>query len=325
MSRIIVTGAAGFIGSNLCKKLLETEYTVIGIDNFVCGYKENLRECLLNPLFSFHELTINSKELTHIIKKDDIVIHLAAISSLASNQEDPVFSYHNNICGTINLLEISRVNGVKHFIFASSSAIYENNKEFPLKESSQTSPNLIYSIGKKHCEELIQTYYENYGLTYSILRFFNVYGPKQDSQRKHPALIPYIIDCFQKNTAPVLHSDGNQKRDYVFIEDILELFATMIKGKPINDIINVSSGTVVSVKEIFEIVKSNFPSSRIEPIYNDPTLLWEKSSVLWSGVMPFSRDRMRQEVDKYTIGDTTKSEPTWKTKIDIRTGIHKCI
>jgi nucleoside-diphosphate-sugar epimerase len=246
---------------------------------------------------------------------------------LASNQENPVFSYNNNICGTIQLLEISRIIGVKHFIFASTSAIYENNNEFPLKESLITSPNLLYSLGKKQCEEIIQSYNEIYGLSYSILRFFNVYGPNQDVHRKNPALVPYVIDCYKNNKIPILHSDGSQKRDYVFIDDIISLFKILLIREPINDIINISSGNVISVVEIVDIIKSFFHHSIIEPIYRDPVLLWEKSDSLWKGVYPFSKDRMKREVEKYTLGDTNKSEELfdWKIVVDMKEGIKKCI
>ena len=325
--RIIITGVAGFIGSNLCGVLLEMGHTVIGIDNFLCGYKENIQKYLNNKLFSFYEISIIDEKIESIIIKNDIIIHLAAISSLASNQENPVFAYNNNICGTIHLLEIARIVGVKQFIFASTSSIYENNIEFPLNESLTTSPDLMYSLGKKHCEEIIKSYNENYGLSYSILRFFNVYGPNQDVYRKNPALVPYIIDCYKNNNIPVLHSDGKQKRDYVFIEDILYLFRLLLDGEPINDIVNVSSGNVISVLEIVDIIKSFFPNSKIEPIYRDPCLLWDKSDILWKGVYPFSKNRMKQEVEKYTLGDTTKAKQLldWKIKISIEEGLSKCI
>ena len=325
--RIIITGVAGFIGSNLCGILLELGYTVIGIDNFICGYKENIQQYVNNPLFTFYEMSILDENLLTKINKDDIFIHLAAISSLASNQENPVFSYNNNISGTIHLLEIARIVGIKHFIFASTSATYENNNDFPLDESFITTPDLIYSLGKKHCEELIQSYNKNYGLSYSILRFFNVYGPNQDSHRTHPALIPYIINCYKNNIIPTLHSDGNQKRDYVFIEDILALFKILINKEPINDIINISSGNIISVIEIVDIIKCFFPDSKIEPIYRDPSLLWEKATVLWNGVYTFSKDRMKQEVEKYTLGNIIKAEKllNWKIKINMKEGLSKCI
>jgi len=325
--RIIITGVAGFIGSNICEKLLELNHEIIGIDNFICGYKENILHFNSHPKFTFFELSIEDKELYSIIQKDDIIIHLAAISSLASNQENPVFSYNNNICGMINLLEISRINGVKHFIFASTSAIYENNNEFPLHESLQTNPDLIYSVGKKHGEELLISFHKTYGLNYSILRFFNVYGPRQDFMRTHPALIPYIIDSFKNNKIPILHSDGNQERDYVFIDDIIHLFIILIKKHPINDIINVSSGKTISVKNIVTIINSYLSENKINPVYRDPSLLWEKSEKLWRGNYPFSKDRMKQEVNKYTLGDSIKAKNIldWEAKTDMKEGLLKCI
>jgi hypothetical protein len=125
--RVVITGCAGFIGSSLCNHLLNCGKKVIGIDNFVCGYKENMDNFIDRQSFEFHEISITDKSLINIIQKDDIVIHLAAISSLASNQENPYFSYNNNVAGTANLLESCRYNGVKYIIFASTSAIYENN------------------------------------------------------------------------------------------------------------------------------------------------------------------------------------------------------
>lgn len=325
---IIVTGAAGFIGSRLCEALIELDQEVIGIDNLYCGYINNISERILkNVRFSFHNLSINDKTIKDLIKKDDIVIHLAAISSLASNQENPSFSYTNNISGTLNLLEISRVVGVSHFIFSSTSAIYENTDTFPLKETDDVNPNLIYSLGKKHCEELISSYNEIYGLEYSILRFFNVYGPNQDSERTHPALVPYLIKCFSNNEIPLLHSNGEQKRDYVFIDDIISLFKKLIVHKPLNDIINLSSGQVISVKEIVKLIKTNFTESNIEPIYRDPILLWEKATELWKGELPFSKTRMIQEVEKYTLGSIEKAEQLlgWKAETTMSDGLRICI
>jgi nucleoside-diphosphate-sugar epimerase len=326
--RIVVTGAAGFIGSRLCETLIDMNIDIVAIDNLCCGYINNIsKDTLENKRFSFHNVSINDKSIKTLIKKDDIIIHLAAISSLASNQEDPTFSYNNNISGTLNILEISRIVGVKHFIFSSTSAIYENTTTFPLKETDTTSPNLIYSIGKKHCEELIKSYYEIYGLQYSILRFFNVYGPKQDSERTHPALVPYLIKCFSKNEVPLLHSNGEQKRDYVFIDDIISLFKKLIVHSPINDIINVSSGKVISVKEIVELIKNYYTTSNINPVYRDPVLLWEKATTLWEGELPFSKERMTQEVEKYTLGSIEKAQLLlgWKAETTMSDGLRICI
>lgn len=325
--RIVITGVAGFIGSSLAEYLLNLGYTVVGIDNFVCGYYENiskLKDSFNN--FHFYDKSINDNEIENLIEKNDILIHLAAISSLASNQSDPYFSYCNNVSGTVLLLEISRKKGVKHFIFASTSAIYENSKQFPLSENDNSQPNLVYSLGKKHCEDLIKSYNEVYGTQYSILRFFNVFGKNQDSNRKNPALVPYIISMFKKNEKPILHSNGNQKRDYVYIDDVIELMNLVLINNPINDIVNVSSGKVISVKEIVEIIKKEM-NVDIEPIYRDPSLLWENSKQLWEGEYTFSKERMCEEVEKYTIGDTNKVYKiyNWKATNNIDDGIKKIL
>jgi len=323
--RIVVTGCAGFIGSSLCKHLLKNGKKVVGIDNFLCGFKENMEGFINDRMFEFHELNLNDKRITDIIQKDDIVIHLAAISSLPRNQENPYFSYENNVSSMANLLEVSRFKGVKYVIFSSTSAIYENNDIFPLHENDDTKPNLLYSLGKKHCEELVKSFHDIYGLPYTTLRFFNVYGPNQDSKRTNPPLVPYLIDCYSNNIIPILHSDGNQKRDYIFVDDILALFDILLeKDTSLNTEVNLCSGKVVSVKEIVELIKKGF-NSNIEPLYRNPELLWEKSNVLWEGNYIFSKERMKEEVIKYCIGSTAKAKEllNWETKIPLEEGIQK--
>jgi UDP-glucose 4-epimerase len=323
--KIIITGVAGFIGSQLCNELINNGHNVIGIDNLLCGYIENMNLFIKHNNFKFYNISINDPEIYNLIQKNDIVIHLAAISSLASNQENPSFSYQNNVTQMLYLLEACRNIGVKHFIFSSTSAVYENNTNFPLTENDQIKPNLIYSLEKKHCEELIESFNQVYGLQYSILRFFNIYGPNQDSQRLHPALVPYLLKCIINNETPILHSDGNQQRDYVFIDDVISLFKILIFHEPLNDTINLSSGSVISVKEIVNILNS-FSDYQLNPIYRNPELLWEKSTKLWQGEYPFLKDRMRQEVEKYTVGDNSKAYELlgWKPLIDMKTGLKKC-
>lgn len=323
--KIIITGVAGFIGSQLCNELLKDGHNIIGIDNLLCGHIENMNLFIKHNNFKFYNMPINDPEINNLIEKNDIVIHLAAISSLASNQENPSFSYQNNVTQMLYLLEVCRNIGVKHFIFSSTSAVYENNAKFPLNENDQIKPNLIYSLEKKHCEELIESFNQVYGLQYSILRFFNVYGPNQDSQRLHPALIPYLLKCIINNETPILHSDGNQQRDYVFIDDIISLFKILILHEPLNDTINLSSGSVISVKEIVNILNS-FSVYQLNPIYRNPELLWDKSIKLWQGEFPFSKDRMKQEVEKFTVGDNSKAFKLlkWKPIVDMSNGLKKC-
>ena len=318
----LITGVAGFIGSSLAKKLCDQGKTVIGIDSLICGYESNLSWVKSHHNFTFYKSSMERGDLDKLVEKDQTVIHLACISSLPANQENPSFSYTNNVSGMAELLEVCRIKGVKHIIFSSTSAVYENTRVFPTNENVTIEPNLIYSLVKKHCEELIRSFHDIYGVPFTTLRFYNVYGVNQDSRRKNPALIPYILHCFKNKVQPILHSDGKQKRDYVFLEDVIELIEKVIE-KPLNTEINVCSGNAVSVEEIVSTIKNVMNVHDINPIYRDPSLLWEKSSKLWEGVFPFSKDRMIKEVEKYSLGDPSKAFElvNWKTRITLEEGI----
>jgi UDP-glucose 4-epimerase len=185
--RIVITGVAGFIGSTLAHELCKDGFTVVGVDNFECGYEANLS--WVDPQahkFTLIRASAGDVAVGEALAEGDIVVHFGAISALAVNQEDPGRSYAINVASAAGLLEHCRVKGASHFVFASTSAIYENTSTFPTPESDVVRPNLIYSLGKKHCEELIRSFHEVYGLPYTSLRFFNVYGPHQDGLRTHP-------------------------------------------------------------------------------------------------------------------------------------------
>jgi UDP-glucose 4-epimerase len=214
-------------------------------------------------------------------------------------------------------------------IFASTGALYENTPELPQSEAHVVAPNLIYSLGKKHCEELVRSFYEVFGLPFTSLRFFNVFGPAQDAARTHPALIPYLIDCFRRGDVPLLHSDGKQSRDYVYIGDLLKVFDLLLArdaGAALNTEINVCSGRAVSVRDIVACVQ-RVMGVEIEPVYRDPQLLWEKSPRLWAGARPFPRDRMREEVEKYTLGDGSKAAELlgWRAETGLEEGVRAIV
>lgn len=314
---IVVTGSSGFIGSILTKELCHSGFEVIGIDIVPSQFAHNQ--------FTFIHQSINDPITT--LQKGDILIHLAAISSLASCQEDPSGAYTNNVSGTAAVLEAARVAGVSHFIFASTSAIYENSTEPLLSEHSvHPLPTLMYSLGKHHCEDIVRSVNGVYGLPYTILRFFNVFGPGADENRKFPALIPYIIREFTAGRQPILHSNGSQCRDYVYVTDVTELVRTVIRDGPFNDVFNVCSGKSYSVHEIVENIQEAMGTT-IQPIYRDPTLLWEKADILWTGEYTFSKQRMTEEVEKTCIGDPSKARSIigWSAKVSMEKGIRTMI
>lgn len=323
--KFLITGVAGFIGSHLAEHLCNEGHTVIGVDNLICGNITNLKWVKPNHMFQFIEKSAHDQGIISKIDTQTIVIHLGAISSLAANQSEPATSYQNNVVSTAGLLEGCRRQGAAHFIFASTSAIYENSTTYPSAEDDIVSPDLVYSLGKKHCEDLVHSFNSIYGLQYTIIRFFNVYGANQDANRSIPPLIPYIIDCFKKGEQPLLHSDGKQKRDYIYVKDLIDLIMRIIE-KPQNTVMNAASGTLISVEEIVDIIKAEMQVN-IEPIYREPKLFWEKATDLWNGVYKFPAERMTEEVNKFTLGSGEKARRLlgWSASTTMEMGIRKII
>ena len=205
--KYIITGGLGFIGSHLYPKLKKNNKKVLLIDNLYSGITDNIKD-LDND--DFINMDIRNIEIEKYFNENDIVIHLAAISSLPECQSEPVLAFNINVLGTLNILEICRKKNIKKIIFASTSAIYENNEIFPVKEHHTTNPSLIYSLSKHSCEQLCLSYIKNYNLDISIIRFFNVYGGNQDFRRDSPPLTSYILKCLLSNKSPLLHSNSDQ-------------------------------------------------------------------------------------------------------------------
>jgi nucleoside-diphosphate-sugar epimerase len=324
---IIITGAAGFIGSSLCSLFHERDVAFLAIDNFSYGYRENI-----SKEWRFLEMDIGDSAIEKYIEKDDIIIHLAYVSSLAENQASPIPCYQTNHQGTLNLLEIARKKGVRHFLFASSSAVYEKSTHSPFCETDTIeTPNLLYSLAKYQGEQICHSYRENYGLNITILRFFNMYGPKNDYHRKLPPLIPYIIRELANGQSPILHSNGLQSRDYLYIDDLLELIISILDN-PIafGQIYNASTNRVYSVHEIFEtirecLVKKGKTVDNIEPIYRSSEHFWDKYPQLKTGECPFKDEHMVKEVNKYTRGSFEKAwkELGWFPQTTMKEGLER--
>lgn len=323
---VLITGAGGFIGSSLCISL-QKQFNIYGIDNFKHSVKSNLKD--LDPKKSkIIDKDILKLNLSDLPKKIDIIIHLAAISSLPECQNDPSYAYKVNVIGTIKILELARNFKIKKFIFSSTSAVYENNLQNIFQEKFQTDPDLIYSMTKKNCETILKSYSKNYGIPITILRFFNSYGPRMDNRRISPPLISYIIKEISKNKIPILHSSGNQKRDYIYIDDIISLIMKIIKKNKKNnfEVLNVSSKKTISVKLIYNIISSKLNFNK-KPKYKVPTKFWFKYDNLNKGYFIFNKNRVKKEVNKYSLGDNSLvlKKYNWKPTTDIFEGINKTI
>lgn len=325
-SRVIITGVAGFVGSSLAFALCELGFEVLGIDNFSCGYHHNLQWVNLSKHnFVCHNMSIQGNEIAHIVQKNDIVVHLAAITALPVNQSNVMTSYNINVLATLNLLEICRKKEISHFLFASSMAVYEQNEynSEAIDESVDVHPFLIYSLGKKHCEEILASYAHLYSFPYTCFRFFNLYGPAADASRTQPGLIPYLIKQIGENKPITLYHDGTQSRDYIFISDIIDLLICSIKKGPVNTTVNACSGQAYSVNKILSIVQKELYSSDV-PTYKDPSCLWDKFPELFEGKYALSKDIVKHDALKYTCGNNLRAKQIfgWEPKVSLEEGIH---
>lgn len=324
---ILITGGAGFIGSRLGFYLMKKNHKVILVDNLSFGYKENLvSEDGLKP--HFIQMDIRSSSISKLMQGIDIVYHLAGISSLPECQNDPNEAYQVNVAGTAHILENARRNNVRRVIFSSTSAIYENETVFPTPEDIDSHPTLIYSLTKKHAEEICHSYREVYGMDVVILRFFNVYGPHMDYRRPNPPLVSYIIKCLLENRNLLLHSDGKQARDMIYVDDVLSLCELVVTHKDAkNQTFNVGSGQAHTVKEVYNCIVKVFGKTNIKPTFRPEKLLWEKYRYLFIGDYPFNANFLKKEVNKYTLAFIEKATKMleWKPETSLEEGLKKTV
>lgn len=260
MIRILVTGCAGFIGSNLVDRLLELNYKVIGIDNFNDYYdpqvkKNNLKKALLSNKFKLYkEDILNFKKVDQIFRneKPEKVIHLAARAGVRPSLKKILLYSQVNILGTVNLLKLSADYNVDQFIFGSSSSIYGNTKKIPFSESSPCC-NIIspYGASKRAAEFWVETFHKAYGLKSVILRFFTVYGP-----RGRPDMAPAIFTKAILSGKKIRQfGDGSSRRDFTFIDDIIEGILYSFKVKSNFEIVNLGNSKPVFLKTFIRLIE----------------------------------------------------------------------
>jgi len=314
---ILITGAAGGIGSTLARKLRKNGNQLFLIDNLRNGYEENLYENgKLIGEWANQSVESDLSDLWKDVNFDHI-IHMAAVTALPDCESNKEESLSINVNGTLNLLNFAKKRGCSSFIFASTSAIYENNKSNVLEEYMETNPTLLYSLTKKMAESLCDSYRKNYKMNITTLRFFNVFGPRQDIHRTSPPLLNYLVREFSNDRQPILHSDGNQSRDYVYVDDVVSMIERCMEKLP-NDTFNVCSGRKISVNEIVEIVKKAL-SVDIEPIYRESHKLWNSYPSLFEGDYPLSKEVVSKETNKTSLGSWNKAfqKLGWKPRTNI--------
>lgn len=219
--KFLVTGGAGFIGSNIVEELLKHGYSVRVIDNFATGKRENLKdfekdiELIEGDIRSYH--TVN-----HAMKGIDIVLHQAALPSIPRSINDPITSNEVNVMGTLNILDAAKNAGVRRIIYASSSSIYGDDPELPKHEGMLPNPLSPYAVSKLAGEKYCQVFSRLYGIETVILRYFNVFGPGQDPNSQYSAVIPKFIKLISNNQQPTIYGDGTESRDFTYVSNIVE-------------------------------------------------------------------------------------------------------
>ena len=285
MRKIFITGAAGFIGSQLAYYFWKKGDQVTLLDNFSYGSEDNL-------VFSNHDFRneiirgdIRDRELINqIFEKHqfDYVYHIAAITPLPECQMTPSEASDVNVTGTVTILEASRIYGVKKVVFASTSAVYENNTDFPSIETNVVPPSLIYPSTKYTAEQFCRSYVDIYNMNVTCLRFANVYGPHLDCLRTQPPVVGYMIRELFYDRHPVLHGTGEQRRDFVYVEDLIRLCELVLQDKGFH-IVNVSTGTTLSINELMKIVTKLMHKEELLPEYSDSKNFWNNYPNLYEG------------------------------------------
>ena len=216
--KYLVTGGAGFIGSNLAQRLLELGHHVRILDNLSTGRKDNLAEIAGDVEFIEGDIR-NVATVEKAVRGMDYVFHQAALPSVPRSVADPVTSNEVNIVGTLNLLEAARRAGVRRFVMASSSSVYGESEELPKHEGMIPSPLSPYAISKLTNEHYCRVYWQLYKLRTVCLRYFNVFGPNQDPGSEYAAVVPRFITRLQTGKAPIVYGDGEQSRDFTYVDN----------------------------------------------------------------------------------------------------------
>ena len=257
--KILVTGGAGFIGSNLCEVLLEKNNKVVCLDNFATGKRENLTHLLNNSNFTLIEGDItNLEDCKKAVNGVDYVLHQAALGSVPRSIKDPITSNDVNVGGFLNMLVASRDAGVKRFVYAASSSTYGDSKGLPKVEDVIGKPLSPYAITKYVNELYADVFSKTYGLETIGLRYFNVFGRKQDPNGAYAAVIPKFVGQFMNGESPVINGDGNYSRDFTYIDNVLQanmLSLVADKSEAINTVYNVAYGDRNTLNDLVEYLK----------------------------------------------------------------------
>ena len=263
ISRVLVTGAAGFIGSHTCDALLKTGKTVMGVDNLSTGCLDNLSGARMQETFSFHQADICEAGVMAKIFTDfqpQAVIHLAALVSVPIAEKNPDENYRVNVLGTKTVAEAALISATKRIVFASSAAVYGNSDHLPLSENGPALPINQYGTAKLEAENLLLQLGKSHGLIPTCLRFFNVYGPRQNPSSPYSGVISIFADQCRAGRPVTVYGDGHQTRDFIFIQDIARAVVASATNTALpGGIYNLCSGTGMTLLELLDALQRIHP------------------------------------------------------------------
>ncbi len=302
--KVVITGGAGFIGSSLAHELAD-DNTVIIIDDLSTGKRANISELTNRENVSFMQASILNHDLLHdACRNADFVFHQAAIASVPRSIEDPSSTNEVNITGTLNVLMAARDNGVKKVVFASSSAIYGNNPTLPKKESMTPEPQSPYAITKLAGEYYGDIFHHLYGLPTVSLRYFNIYGPRQDPHSQYAAVIPYFISQIQQGQPPVIYGDGEQTRDFTFVRDVVRANIAAAESAA-TGILNIGAGGSITINKLAAML-TEVMGRDLKPVHQAP-----RPGDIRNSLADISRARAMGYQPKYCLEDGLRETVQW--------------
>jgi len=269
MAFYLVTGGAGFIGSNIVEALLEKGERVRVIDNFATGKRENIAP-FMGRIELIESDILDMQAVQEACQGIDYVLHQAALPSVPRSVADPMSSNRVNVDGTINVLWAAKEAGVKRVVYAASSSAYGNQPTLPKREDMPANPLSPYAISKYAGELYARVFYEIYGLSTISLRYFNVFGPRQDPDSQYAAVIPKFINAFMNGRSPVVFGDGEQSRDFTFVKNVVSANILAAKAEGVSgQVLNIACGQRITLNQLIEKLKVII-NSRQEADYTDP-------------------------------------------------------
>jgi nucleoside-diphosphate-sugar epimerase len=262
----LVTGGAGFIGSHLVEALLKINYQVRVLDNFMTGKRQNISSILSHIQLIEGDLR-DFETVRKAAEAVDFIFHLGALPSVPRSIQDPITSNDVNIQGTLHVLEAARQMKVKRVIFSSSSSVYGDSPILPKREDAVPNPLSPYAVTKLAGEHYCKVYYKIYGLETVCLRYFNVFGPKQDPTSQYAAAIPRFINALLVNKPPLVYGDGEQSRDFTYVDNVVQANILAIEAPEApGQILNIAYGKQVTVNELIKTLNAIL-GKKIQPIY----------------------------------------------------------